>query len=226
MSEINNSINQVNTTAVMKTAESAASPKTAQPKAADSPAKAESAKDIMTEEYGPVVATSEDGDTVRVKNDEDKESDRIHEILQDEIERLKASEEDFETPEYTVHTAPVEDSREDETEESETEESETEEYEADITSYIGYSDSELKQMYLEGDISQIDYNREMEARKAREEAEASENDKFNKDIAHNISKLSEVAQTEKTVKQIENGDTSSTIPDEIRIQALQNFDTV
>ena len=221
MPEINNSINQVNTTAVMKTAESAASPKTAQPKAADSPAKAESTKDIMTEEYGPVVATSEDGDTVRVKNDEDRESDRIHEILQDEIARLKATEEDFETPEYTVHTAPVEDSREDVTEESE-----TEEYEADITSYIGYSDSELKQMYLEGDISQIDYNREMEARKAREEAEASENDKFNKDIAHNISKLSEVAQTEKTVKQIENGDTSSTIPDEIRIQALQNFDTI
>ena len=221
MPEINNSINQVNTTAVMKTAESAASPKTVQPKAADSPAKAESTKDIMTEEYGPVVATSEDGDTVRVKNDEDKESDRIHEILQDEIARLKATEEDFETPEYTVHTAPVEDSREDVTEESE-----TEEYEADITSYIGYSDSELKQMYLEGDISQIDYNREMEARKAREEAEASENDKFNKDIAHNISKLSELAQTEKTVKQIENGDTSSTIPDEIRIQALQNFDTI
>ena len=220
MPEINNSINQVNTTAVMKTAESAASPKTVQPKAADSPAKAESTKDIMTEEYGPVVATSEDGDTVRVKNDEEKESDHIHEILQDEIARLEAQEEDFETPEYNVHTAPVEDAIE------EVPESETDTYEADITSYIGYSDSELKQMYLEGDISQIDYNREMEARKAREEAEASENDKFNKDIAHDISKLSEVAQTEKTVKQIENGDTSSTIPDEIRIEALQNFDTV
>ena len=218
MPEINNSINQVNTTAVMKTAESAASPKTVQPKAADSPAKAESTKDIMTEEYGPVVATSEDGDTVRVKNDEEKESDHIHEILQDEIARLEAQEEDFETPEYNVHTAPVEDAIE------EVPESETDTYEADITSYIGYSDSELKQMYLEGDISQIDYNREMEARKAREEAEASENDKFNKDIAHDISKLSEVAQTEKAV--IENGDTSSTVPDEIRIQALQNFDTV
>ena len=221
MADINNSINKVNTATVTKATKPVAGTKASQPKVADSPAKAEPTKDIVTEEYGPVVATSEDGDTVRVKNDEDKDNNRIHEILQDEIARLEGSEEDFETPEYTVHTAPIEESRQ-----AVTEASESKEYEADITSYIGYSDAELKQMYLEGDISQIDYNQEMEAREARRDAEASENDQFNKSISDDIAKLSDVAQTEKTVKAIENGDTSSTIPDEIRIQALQNFDIV
>lgn len=220
MPDISNNINKVNTAPITKAPEPAPSPKPSPAKATDSPAKSEPSKDIVTEEYGPVIATSEDGDTVRVKNDEEKESDHIHEILQDEIARLEAQEEDFETPEYNVHTAPVEDAIE------EVPESETDTYEADITSYIGYSDSELKQMYLEGDISQIDYNQEMEAREARRDAQAAQNDEFTKSVADNITKLSEANQSAKTVETLEKGETSDTIPDEVRIEALQNFDIV
>ena len=81
-------------------------------------------------------------------------------------------------------------------------------------------------MYLEGDISQIDYNLEMEAREARREAEATEADTFNKSVTDSISKISDIDRTANTVNVLENGETSNTIPDELRIQALQNFDTV
>ena len=96
----------------------------------------------------------------------------------------------------------------------------------DVTSYASYSDSELKLLYLKGDISQIDYNQEMNARTARRESETAEAKTFNNDVMSSISKLSQVERDSSTVNALENGETSPTIPDEVRIQALQNFDIV
>ena len=128
-------------------------------------------------------------------------------------------------PDFDVHKIEIEKPEVDTTINS----SAASEVSADITSYVGYSDSELKQLYLKGDISQIDYNQEMEAREARREAESMDMSKFTNSVADNISKLADVSRTADTVNTIENGDTSNTIPDNVRLQALQNlqnFDTV
>ena len=177
---------------------------------------AEPKKDLVTEEYGEVVSVSDDGDTLRVKNEQNQEG--IHDILQEEIAELEEREK-FEMPDFDVHRV----------EPRVTETTSDDEIPEDITSYVGYSDSELKQLYLKGDISQIDYNQEMEAREARREAEATESSDFANSVSDSISKLSSIDRDANTVNTIENGDTSNTIPDSVRIQALQslqNFDTV
>ena len=235
---INHSLNSVNAANIIRANDGTSKASTS--KTTDKAKKDDSKKDIVSEEYGPVVSVSEDGDTVRVKNEEASEG--IHDMLQKEIENLEEQEE-FETPDFNVYIAQSSVSKVSESETSEPAETESavpaheayepaaasSSYEApepDITSYVGYSDSELKEMYLEGDISQIDYNKEMDARKAMREAEEKEATEFNNSIADNISKLAVANQTENTVNTIENGETSSTIPDELRLQALQNFDTV
>ncbi len=220
---INHSLNSVN--AANNIPANDGTSKASTSKTTDKAKKDDSKKDIVSEEYGPIVSVSEDGDTVRVKNEEASEG--IHDMLQKEIENLKEQEE-FETPDFNVYMAQssVSEVSELETSEPAAASSSYEAPEPDITSYLGYSDSELKEMYLEGDISQIDYNKEMDARKAMREAEEKEATEFNNSIADNISKLAVTNQTENTVNTIENGETSSTIPDELRLQALQNFDTV
>ena len=175
--------------------------------------KAPETEDIVSKEYGPVVAVSEDGDTVRVKNEDNQE--HIHDILQKEIEELEEENEKFEIPDFEVHKIEI----------KETEAPE----QKDIDSYVGYSDAELKRLYLEGDISQIDYNLEMDARQTRRDAIASESLDFAKSVSNSISQLNDVNSTANTVNVLENGETSNTIPDEVRIhalEALQNFDTV
>lgn len=227
MSDI--SIN-ANITPINVTENTAPSHPTTAPQNKDTDTKAAS-EDVVSEEYGPVVSVSDDGDTVRVKNEKNQEG--VHDILQDELNNLK-EQESFEMPDFNLHTATTADSQAVASEADVYEAADSYEYEeaeeqtasTDITSYIGYTDQELKQMYLEGDISQIDYNLEMEAREARREAEATDANKFNKSVADSISKISDIDRTANTVNVLENGETSSTIPDELRIQALQNFDTV
>lgn len=180
----------------------------------EKPGNSDNKSDVLTEEYGPVVSSSKDGDTLRVKNDNDEDTN-IHEILQEELARL--SEKNFEMPDYEVHTA---------TKQIQKNTWDTSEEASDITSFAGYSDSELKQLYLKGDISQIDYNSEMEARAARRDEEATDLQSFNGSAAESITKLSNIKNDANTIDMIENGETSNTIPDEIRIQALQNFDVV
>ena len=184
------------------------------PSASEKPATSDKATDVLTDEYGPVVSSSEDGDTVRVKSDNDEDTN-IHEFLQEKIARL--SEKKFEMPNYEVHTAgkQIQKNNWDTTDDTN-----------DITSFAGYSDSELKQLYLKGDISQIDYNQEMEARASRKESKAEESKSFNTSTVESIGKLSQIERDANTVDIIENEETSSTIPDEIRLQALQNFDVV
>lgn len=60
---------------------------------------------------------------------------------------------------------------EEEEEEDYIQETQTQKHEDQITTYTGISDMRLEQMYLQGEISQNDYNREMEAREDEREAE-------------------------------------------------------
>lgn len=58
------------------------------------------------------------------------------------------------------------------------EEDAEEEYLEKLSSYQGISDMKLEQMYLQGEISKIDYDQEMESRKEEREAESEENETF------------------------------------------------
>ena len=209
---INNNISQVNT-ANKTTAPVAQSSSSAKPANIDN--SSASSNDVVSKEYGPVVSISEDGDTVRVKNDEKEEG--IHDILQNEIDEL---EKDFDMPDFQVHKPSVT------LDEDKAVEKENENVKPEITSYIGFTDTELKELYLKGDISQIDYNLEMEAREARRDEAAKKDQAFSNNLADNISRQSEITRNADTISTIENGENSSTIPDELRLQALQNFDTV
>ncbi|MBQ7464272.1 MAG: hypothetical protein IJS86_05380 [Lachnospiraceae bacterium] len=55
-----------------------------------------------------------------------------------------------------------------------------------ITTYTGYTDEQLQRMVREGQISQNDYNKEMDARKDRTEAAIENNNEFARDMAVNI----------------------------------------
>ncbi len=55
-----------------------------------------------------------------------------------------------------------------------------------ITTYTGYTDEQLQRMVREGQISQNDYNKEMDARKDRTEAAIENNSEFARDMAVNI----------------------------------------
>lgn len=234
MSDMNiNNMNTVNTATAAKPAVAPPKPSTTQTAAAHieppKPSEAKVAKvpekhdipdapepkteDVVSKEYGPVVSVSEDGDTVRVKNEDNQK--HIHDILQKEIEELEEEHEKFKVPDFEIHKIEI---KEPETPE--------------ITNkdlYGTYSDSELTRLYLEGDISQIDYDIEMEARKTRRDAIAAESLDFSNSVSNSISQLADVKNTKVTVNTLENKETSSTLSDELRIhalEALQNFDIV
>lgn len=61
-------------------------------------------------------------------------------------------------------------------------EEEEEEYNQKLASYNGISDQRLEQMYLQGEISRMDYDKEMEAREERREAENAGAEQFSNEM--------------------------------------------
>ncbi|MCR4762393.1 MAG: hypothetical protein K5696_02585 [Lachnospiraceae bacterium] len=57
--------------------------------------------------------------------------------------------------------------------------------EGQINSFIGYSDAELERMYLQGNISKFDYDKEMESRAAKEEERKEQLTDFSLETAGN-----------------------------------------
>ena len=167
---------------------------------------------LISEEYGPVVSESKDGDTLRVKSDQD----RIYEVtdaIDDSI--------DFDVVDFNVHSL---ENFEPTYSTSDTSISDNDS--TNISSYAGITDSELKHMYLTGEISQMDYDLEMKSRQAWKDSIKMENSKFTNELTNDMSRKANVDNAAKSIDIIENGQTSSTIPDQIRLPALQNFDTV
>ena len=143
----------------------------------------ETEKQRTREDLENVVSVSEDGDTVQVSEDgateleesasgavvsrtdaEEKASIREEEDI--EIEPVEAPEiEPIEAPEIT----PIENNTGDD--------------KRQINSFVGYTDQQVEQMYLEGEISQNDYNTEIARREEIEEARKAEGDKFSSDMS-------------------------------------------
>ena len=114
-----------------------------------------------------VVSVSEDGDTVQVKEDsaERLEEDRFGHVDIVDQELAGVYNAPAETPNIEIK-APEKPEVEEELPAIETGSGQG----TQITSYAGYTDSQLEQMYLKGEISKNDYDKEIASREAREEA--------------------------------------------------------
>ena len=127
-----------------------------------------------------VVSRSEDGDTVQVSDDGEQELIESTEgavVSRDtaaaeaqrtaeediEIEPVEAPEiEPMEAPEITPVTADTDNTTD-----------------RNITSFAGYTDQQVQQMYLEGEISQNDYNAEIERREESRESSRADSEQMN-----------------------------------------------
>ena len=96
---------------------------------------------------------------------------------------------------------------------------------AGSSAYAGYTDAQLQQMYLRGDVSQIEYNAEVEARDAAREARLESANENSRKIIEDEAESREIERTEDMVNTIQTGDVlegEGTVPLEVRLQAIQN----
>ena len=122
---------------------------------------------IKTSEYGPIVSQSMDGDTVRVKdegsaqtlsyNTEGSESYTHYDVQDFAVESSNTNAEPVSATSTLDRAAEIIDN---------------------LVSYASISDSELKLLYLRGDISISDFEQEIEKRAAKRTAEGLNVGKF------------------------------------------------
>ena len=129
-----------------------------------------------------VVSRSEDGDTVQVSDDgatelEESVSGAVVSMTAGETEAARAAEdieiEPIEAPEIEPIEAP---------EITPVTTGDDSAAERDITSFVGYTDQQVEQMYLEGEISQNDYNNEIARREEIEESGRADREKLSRDM--------------------------------------------
>ena len=170
-------------------------PEITRPEAEDKPERAERQPE---RELDHVIAVSEDGDTVQASDearkelDEEEQDGRVignpanqrrevenesesrEELLELELERSAEIREAMIEAAQEEHEERREEALEGQPNAVLADEKETIAEEGQISSFIGYSDAELERMVLQGDISRTDYNKEMENREAKEEAQKEE----------------------------------------------------
>ncbi|MCR5098088.1 MAG: hypothetical protein K6B14_03980 [Lachnospiraceae bacterium] len=128
-----------------------------------------------------VVSVSDDGDTVQVSDEgaqelsestsgavisqRQSEAEALRDEEDIEIEPVEAPEiEPIEAPEITPVTTDTDDEK------------------REITSFVGYTDQQVEQMYLKGEISQNDYNNEIARREELEASDRADKEQFNRDM--------------------------------------------
>ena len=133
-----------------------------------------------------IVSVSEDGDTVAVQKsnadelDEERQGTVIETGREDENKAANAATDERETeaieaPEIEEDKAPeiqpmtLPDAAKETAKAQADEEADEKDYEQKIVSFAGYTNDQIEQMYLDGKISQYDYNKEIESREKRVE---------------------------------------------------------
>ena len=185
--------------------------------------------DLKTKEYGPVIAKSSDGDTVRVKDKLPVEKSAAYDATSvDTTNQQEPTLPDFDIPPVS-NPAEAKDTyiktlqKEAAKSSADTDDSTAS---SNITSYASYTDSQLEQMYLQGDISKIDYDLEMESREAAKEERTKDTSEFTNDMTEDIAKEADMERTAYNIDMLDTGDTSDTIPVEVRMQAMLNLDNM
>lgn len=100
---------------------------------------------------------------------------------------------------------------------------------AGSSAYAGYTDAQLQQMYLRGDVSQIEYNSEIEARDAAREARLESAKENTREIIEDEAESREIERTAEAINTIQTGEVlegEGTVPIEVRLQAIQNADNI
>ena len=106
------------------------------------------------------------------------------------------------------------------------EKEEQETNEAQITSFKGYTDQQLEQLYIKGEISRNDYEQEMDSRQERAEAVQEGNREFNREMAEDISEQESVQRQGQELETVYSPDSSDTLSARTRddiLTGLQNF---
>ncbi|MCR4909574.1 MAG: hypothetical protein K5985_12160 [Lachnospiraceae bacterium] len=168
------------------------------------------------EELDDVVSVSKDGDTVQVKPESAQKleddafgtmirlSDDDEEEKAETEQQVKENEKRREEIEEAVERNREAAERRAENAEKQAGEAEEDQEELlgnnNITSYAGYTDSQLETMYLKGDISKIDYDKEMTAREERREAETTNTAEFNQTMTANALQERKVEISEESLK--------------------------
>lgn len=100
---------------------------------------------------------------------------------------------------------------------------------AGSSAYAGYTDAQLQQMYLRGDVSQIEYNSEIEARDAAREARLESAKENTREIIEDEAESREIERTAEAINTIQTGEVlegEGAVPIEVRLQAIQNADNM
>lgn len=105
--------------------------------------------------------------------------------------------------------------------ENETEDAEKQERAA---SFNSYSDAQLKEMYLKGDISRQSYEQEVEKRDSKLEETQKQNAEFQKEGAQNAGRLNENARDAVEIKNLESPDSTEEPDAMMRAMVLQSLD--
>ena len=143
-----------------------------------------------------VISVSEDGDTVQVSDEgsdklnlnkiDDKDKYIVEEdVLPDRKEIKKEALERMELKISLEDKKPDVSIKEDDNKEAPA---------AKITSFKGYTDAQLKQLYLDGVISRYSYDREVASRDSKREDVQDTNNEFNKDVMGSVSGMERVSQ--------------------------------
>ena len=94
-------------------------------------------------------------------------------------------------------------------------------YEPQITSFDGYTDQQLRQMYLSGSISRYNYDQEMSQRAEKNEAFAEKEQVFREGIVRDIERDSKLSQTADAIDRAFSEDSSDTLTAGQRLDMLE-----
>ena len=214
----------------------------------DSKASEERREKLRAELLENVVSVSEDGDTVQVSDDgNDKLNSAVNEsdIYEEEIpvneaapdsyyvEMTKAASEEkkIDTIEDDIITN-IQDSNLETAQNNEVNDIEitstlnaddTDDNVTNITSFNGYTDTQLEQMYLKGEISKYNYDQEMNAREAEREDQQNNNEDTSKQVMATVNGMERVAQDAAQLQQAFAEDTVTTPDAAQRVEILSTL---
>ena len=93
-----------------------------------------------------------------------------------------------------------------------------------VTSLNAYSDAQLKQLYLKGDISKQSYDSEIEKRESELEDTKEQNAGFQKESARNVGRMEENARDAVEIKNLGSQDSSDAPDAMMRAMVLSSLD--
>lgn len=99
-------------------------------------------------------------------------------------------------------------------------------YNPGVTSFKGYTDEQLEQLYIKGEISKNDYDKEMDARKEREEELEKAGSEFNKEFSAEIAAEEQGQLQAEELKNVFSPDSNDNLTPQTRddiLTKLQDF---